>query len=239
MKRVYRKMDSSAVMNLGPTEAEKILGWAEASLPHETARPGTTFEASGNSAFIPTRDSLLSRLKDSTAEDSWREFFETYWKLIYETARKEGLNDQEAQDVVQETMITLTRHIAEFKKDIKLGSFKTWLMRLTQTKIIDQFRKRQAADELGSSLAPEQVLEFQSNWDRDWQVNAAEEAMRRVQNSARPKMFQAYSVCVLQGRGPRIAAKLVKMSLPAVYLAVFKVRRKIQSEMKKLQKGQF
>ena len=33
--------------------------------------------------FIPTRRSLLSRLKNWDDQDSWRDFFNTYWKLIY------------------------------------------------------------------------------------------------------------------------------------------------------------
>ena len=33
--------------------------------------------------LIPTRRSLLSRLKDWDDQDSWKEFFDTYWKLVY------------------------------------------------------------------------------------------------------------------------------------------------------------
>src|SRR5688572_618544 len=33
--------------------------------------------------FIPTRQSLLSRLRDWDDRESWNDFFETYWKLIY------------------------------------------------------------------------------------------------------------------------------------------------------------
>jgi len=36
--------------------------------------------------FIPTRRSLLSRLKSWDNEDSWREFFNTYWRLLYGVA---------------------------------------------------------------------------------------------------------------------------------------------------------
>ena len=32
--------------------------------------------------LLPTRASLLARLKDAAADDSWREFFDLYWKLI-------------------------------------------------------------------------------------------------------------------------------------------------------------
>src|SRR5207253_1135041 len=42
------------------------------------------------SKFIPTRRSLLSRLKDWDNEDSWRDFFNTYWRLIYDFALKAG-----------------------------------------------------------------------------------------------------------------------------------------------------
>lgn len=32
---------------------------------------------------IPTRKSLLGRLKDWEDQESWHVFFDTYWKLIY------------------------------------------------------------------------------------------------------------------------------------------------------------
>jgi hypothetical protein len=36
--------------------------------------------------LIPTRRSLLNRLKNWEDQDSWEEFFNTYWRLIYRTA---------------------------------------------------------------------------------------------------------------------------------------------------------
>jgi len=50
---------------------------------------------------LATRRSLLSRLKESNAQESWRQFFDTYWKLIYGTAVKSGLSEAEAQDAVR------------------------------------------------------------------------------------------------------------------------------------------
>jgi hypothetical protein len=38
--------------------------------------------------LIPTRQSLLGRLKDWADSESWRDFFDTYWKLIYGVARR-------------------------------------------------------------------------------------------------------------------------------------------------------
>jgi RNA polymerase sigma-70 factor (ECF subfamily) len=81
---------------------------------------------------IPTRYSLLSRLQDREDQDSWKDFFDTYWRLIYSFAIKSGLTDAEAQDVVQETVISVAKDIQKFKRDRALGSFKGWLRNLTR-----------------------------------------------------------------------------------------------------------
>jgi len=43
--------------------------------------------------LIPTRASLLSRLKCSEDSESWRVCFDTYWKLIFNAARRAGLTE--------------------------------------------------------------------------------------------------------------------------------------------------
>ncbi len=75
----------------------------------------------------PTRHSLLSRLRDWNNQDSWQEFFNTYWKLIYAVARKAGLDDAEAQDAVQDTILCVAKEMADFKYDRAKGTFKGWL----------------------------------------------------------------------------------------------------------------
>ena len=40
----------------------------------------------GTDSFLPTRQSLLSRLRDWQDQEGWREFFDTYWWLIYRVA---------------------------------------------------------------------------------------------------------------------------------------------------------
>src|SRR5213076_378246 len=93
--------------------------------------------------LIPTRATLINRLKDWQDQASWQDFFDTYWKLIYGIARKAGLTDAEAQDVVQETVITVSRKIGGLRYDPAIGSFKGWMLQITRWRIVDQFRKRE------------------------------------------------------------------------------------------------
>jgi len=82
--------------------------------------------------MIPTRQSLLSRLKNWNDQEGWKAFFDTYWRLIYHTAVKAGLTDAEAEDVVQETVISVMKSMPTFEYDSQNGSFKSWLLRFDQ-----------------------------------------------------------------------------------------------------------
>lgn len=90
--------------------------------------------------LLPTRQSLLSRLRSWRNEESWQEFFDTHGRLIYRMAVKAGLSGAEAQDVVQETIILVARKMPGFKYDPAIGSFKSWLRLLTRRRIEKQLK---------------------------------------------------------------------------------------------------
>ena len=74
--------------------------------------------------WIPTRRSLISRLRNWEDHTSWQEFFDTYWKLIYAVALKSGLNNTEAEDVVQETVLSIAKKMPSYEYDPARCSFK-------------------------------------------------------------------------------------------------------------------
>src|SRR5580765_6399312 len=153
--------------------------------------------------FIPTRRSLLSRLKSWDDQASWREFFATYGRLIYCIAIKAGLTDAEAQDVVQETIIIVARKIPAFKYDPALGSFKGWLLLITRRRIEKQLKKRMplkttasgwpGAGKMPALLSDDtqrtatieripdpQGFDLDAAWDAEWQKNLWDAALARV-----------------------------------------------------------
>ena len=67
--------------------------------------------------LVQTRWSLIQRLKNWNDQESWGEFFEAYWRLIYSMASKSGLTHAEAEEVVQETVLSVCRKIGEFRAD--------------------------------------------------------------------------------------------------------------------------
>jgi RNA polymerase sigma factor (sigma-70 family) len=198
--------------------------------------------------LIPTRQSLLSRLKDWDDQTSWRVFFDTYWRLIYHAALKAGLTEAEAQDAVQETIISVSKHMPTFQYDAVNGSFKSWLLRLTQWRIADQFRKRQSGIEhrqfepptSTETAAIERVPDpappaVEALWDEEWEGNLVRAALERVKRRVKPKQYQIFDFAVVKGWPVSEVAKAMGVSRGMVCLTKHRVGRLMKKEVTTLQ----
>jgi RNA polymerase sigma factor (sigma-70 family) len=194
--------------------------------------------------LIPTRQSLLSRLKDWEDEESWKVFFDTYWKLIYSAAVKAGLSDAEAQDVVQETVISVLKSMPAFDYNAEKGSFKGWLLRLTHWRIGDQLRKRQHGIELPDRETPtatqtemiESVTEpvgfgLEIAWDEEWERNLMEAAIERVKKKVDPKQYQVFDLYVFKQWPVSKVARALKVNSGKVYLTKHRITHLIKKEL--------
>src|SRR5216110_3372994 len=130
--------------------------------------------------LLATRRSLVDRLHNWDDRKLWQEFFDTYLKLIYSAARKSGLTDTEAQEVVQETVITVAKNIDKLRYDPAVGSFKGWLLNITRWRIADQFRKRSPAENRRAPSSDERqtatiervpdpgAIDLDEVWEKEW-----------------------------------------------------------------------
>ena len=203
-------------------------------------------------ASIATRASLLERLRDVEDQASWQRFFDTYWRLIHGVALKAGLTEAEAQDVVQETVISVAKHLPGFRYDPKVCSFKTWMLRLTRWRIIDQLRKRlpseqpidisgdddttatAALDKLTGGKAPD----LEALWGEEWRCAVFNAAIERVKQRVSPDTFQMFDLYV-QRRMPVIeVARLLGTNVARVYLAKHRVARLLQRTVSELEKAE-
>jgi RNA polymerase sigma factor (sigma-70 family) len=208
---------------------------------------------------IPTRQSLLLRVKHWDDAVGWREFFETYWELIYNVARKAGLNDAEAQDVVQETMLGVLRRIGDFKIDPHRGSFKSWLLGQARWRIGDQFRLREKANlhqvsgpicvdenRFGNDSTGTEELHripdpagnwLEGIWNEEWEEHFRCLALEKVKVQVSPKQFQMFDLHVQQGLSVLETARALGATTAAVYMAKSRVGRLVRKEIKRLKTG--
>ncbi len=198
--------------------------------------------------LIPTRQSLLGRLKSWDDQESWREFFSIYWRLIYRAAVRCGLSDAEAQDVVQETVISVAKKMEHFTYDPGVDSFKGWLLWLTRKKIAAQFRRREREHGgsgnqpgPGSPIPDLEALpdparsELETLWEAEWEQNLMDAGLARVKQQVSAKQFQIFSFYVLKRWPVREVTRTLDVSAAQVYLAKHRIGSHLKKEIKKLQ----
>lgn len=209
-------------------------------------------------ATIPTRQSLLERLKDLGNQEDWRRFFDTYWRLIHAAAVKAGLTETEAEEVVQEVMIAAAKKLPEFVYQPGKDSLKGWLLAVTRWKVNDQYRKRRhgragaepvslaggghgraGADETGRTATIERVPdpappELDVHWEEEWHTNLLRAALDRVKGRVDPAHYEIYHLAAVRGLSSRDTAKALGVSVAHVYLVKHRVGRLLRAEVERL-----
>jgi RNA polymerase sigma factor (sigma-70 family) len=204
-------------------------------------------EASGS---LPTRKTLIERLDNWSDWSSWDEFYRTYSGFVFHVARKSGLSDDESSDVVQETFIGVAKNLQKKKFDTSLGSFKSFLLNQARWRILDQFRRRKKQQSREANLHLDETddrrtapiercadpngMALEKLWDKEWQDQVMDIALRRVRALVSPRQFQIFSCYVLKGWSPERVKKELGVNAAQVYLAKHRVGRILKREAARL-----
>lgn len=195
---------------------------------------------------IATRDTLLHRLRNCEDDSTWREFFDKYWKLIYNFALRAGLSDSEAQDIVQETVISVARNIENYTHKPEVCTFRSWLLRVTRWRINNQFerRDREAArfisseeEEAGlvADLPDPAGAELDRLWEEEWSRHVRERALEKVRRAVPALQFQIFDLYVNQEWPVSRIKSVLNVSAGQVYLAKHRVGALYKKALAKVQ----
>lgn len=207
------------------------------------------------SEWLPTRPSLLARLRNQADSASWHrgweEFYTTYCPVVFRYARKRGLSETDAEDLVQEVVAGLARRLPEFTYDPGRGSFKTWLFRICRNKVVDHLRRQGRgvqwiqpggmADGLAlAELEDTTILQPDEAWELAWELDLRRSALELVGQRVNPMTMRLYLYHVVDGHD---AATTVadfadpKVTLDAVHLARHRVQKMMNDTLEQLRSG--
>jgi RNA polymerase sigma factor (sigma-70 family) len=198
-----------------------------------------------------TRKTLIEKLDNWSDWSSWDEFYRTYSGFVWHIARKSGLSDEEASDVVQETFIGVAKNLQKKKFDTSLGSFKSFLLNQARWRILDQFRRKKKQQDREANIhgdfedderrtspidrcADPKGSTLETLWDKEWNEKLMDLALRRVKTMVSPRQYQIFSCYVIKGWTPdRVKAEL-GVNAAQVYLAKHRVGRLLKREIQRL-----
>ena len=188
-----------------------------------------------------THASLLARLADGQDADAWRDFEGRYGELIRGFARRRGLQNSDADDVLQEVLMAVSRNLPGFRYDPARGRFRGYLKTIALRAISKKMcqSRGEAAQELLDEQCREAATdpEVEELWESEWRqyhLRTAMEAARAAFNDTDLAAFDAYAG---KGRAAEDVAAELGVSVDSVYQAKSRILRRLRESLAKTGKA--
>ena len=168
-----------------------------------------------------TRSSVIRAVADTENAAAWNRLFDLYAGFVYSIARRKGLNDADADDIVQMVFADLARNLPSFKYDREKGRFRPYLAALVKWRVIDRLKAVRRDADLKADFMEEvksaATTEDEDFEEREWQSAAMEETLRRIKPEVRPEHYAAFVASAVEGQDTDVVTKLYGISRDSLY----------------------
>ena len=178
-----------------------------------------------------TSASLLERLRQPAETESWQRFVRLYTPLIFYWARRTGLQDADATDLVQDVFTLLLKKLPEFRYSPD-QSFRSWLRTVTLNKWRERQRQKRPAAVAGEELVHEAAVadDAQAIWEAEYRQRIYHRAFELMQSEFQPATWRACWEQVVGGKPAGVVAAELGMTAGAVRSAKFRVLCRLRKE---------
>ncbi|QYY37315.1 sigma-70 family RNA polymerase sigma factor [Ruficoccus sp. ZRK36] len=185
-----------------------------------------------------TRTSLLERVRSSD-RCAWEDFYRIYWEPIVRYARKLGVKEPDAYDVLQETMVVLMDVLPRFRYDRSKGRFRNFLLTIVHRKCLAAFRRGKRRQETSWEALGEPAEPTPEPVDPNeslWRESLMHEALRRLEGDSRirPATLAAFREYALEGQSASEVAKKYGLKENALYQIRNRMVSRLSEEVEQL-----
>jgi len=193
----------------------------------------------------PTRPTLLNRLRAGGDAVAWEEVYRQYEGVILRYARKLNLNETQAFDVLQETMIELMRVLPNFEYNPRRGKFRNFLLTIVHRRVLRVFRRQRRRGEIPletdaaerpweerlAGPAPQDELAEQD--ENRWRHSVVEECLERirVERKLDDKTLAIFTAFALEGQTAAAVAEKYGSTANNVYQTKLRILKWLQTEV--------
>ena len=187
-----------------------------------------------------TRASLIVRLPNADDAPAWTEFAEIYEPFVYQFARRRGLQDSDARELVQEVFLGVAKAVRRFEPDQHRARFRTWLFRIARNQLINQLsaRKKEQVVDTGAWDYLEEAHEESDSSSAD-EIEYRREVFRwasaKVQKSVKAETWAAFWQTSVVGRPVDDVASQLGVARGVVYVARSRVIQKLRNEISRFE----
>jgi RNA polymerase sigma-70 factor (ECF subfamily) len=174
--------------------------------------------------------SLLERLRQPHDAEAWSRFVQLYAPLLYEWARRTGLQEADAADLLQDVFAVLVRELPGFEYRPG-GSFRGWLHTVLLNRWRELHRRRRPALLTPDHLAALPADEPRPPDELEEERHLLRNALRLLQGEFEPTTWQAFHETTLRDRPVGAVAAELGVTANAVYVARSRVLKRLRQEL--------
>jgi RNA polymerase sigma-70 factor (ECF subfamily) len=188
-------------------------------------------------AMNETRQSLL--LRAQTGETgAWKDLLDLYRPLILGWLNRQGVPAGDLEDLSQEVLLSVVKHLPGFHHSGQRGAFRCWLRTIVCSRTTDYWRAVDAGTQpqggSGATAALQQIVDPDSDLNRQWDEEHDRYVLHclldLVEEEFEPITLQAFRRLALDGVSGAEAAQELGLSVAAVYVAKSRVLARIRQE---------
>ncbi len=195
------------------------------------------------SGIPQTSASLLLRIKDPADRDAWEEFVAIYRPVIYRMARRRGLQDADAQDLVQRVLGSVASSVEEWEHDPRRARFSTWLTTVTRNAIIDTLRRIKPDQNAGGGTSMLQQLQrlpqtqesAAAEIQREYRRQLFRRAAAGIRDEFEEATWNAFWMTTVDNVAVTDAASQLSRTVGSVYAARSRVMRRLKEKVSQLE----
>ena len=190
-----------------------------------------------------TRASLIVRLKDAADVVAWQELVSIYGPLVYRLAQRQGLQGNDADDVVQEVFAAVSRSVQSWLDQEQRGKFRNWLFGITKRIAINALLRRPIAsvgiggDDAANllQLIPDNEHELMAQVELEYQREVYRWASAKVRAQVTEATWLAFQRTHVEGVEISKVASDLGMSVGNVYIARSRVMNRLREVVKRFE----
>jgi RNA polymerase sigma-70 factor (ECF subfamily) len=184
-----------------------------------------------------TRQSLLLRAQTGE-EKAWKDLTALYRPLIIGWLNRLGVPGSDVEDLSQEILLSVVKHLPNFQHSGHRGAFRSWLRTIVCSRTADYWRAidkgTQARGGSGAvavlQLVADPCSDLSRQWDEEHDGYVLDCLLDLVQEEFEPTTLQAFRRLALDGAAGAAVANELGMSVAAVYGAKSRVLARIRQE---------
>jgi RNA polymerase sigma-70 factor, ECF subfamily len=187
------------------------------------------------SSFPDTRASLIVRLADAQNAQAWAEFAQIYQPVVYRLARQRGFQHADAEELVQEVMLSVARAVERFVPGEDRGRFRDWLHRIARNLMVNFLTRRKhqvwgtGKSDMQQKLEAECGSEALTQWfDIEFRREQFRSAAKRVQRDVKQNTWEAFWLTTIENQPAAEVARQLGMSVGSVYIARSRVMARLR-----------